>query len=82
MKKGALGLACRLRDAGVEVIYSGCLFSPEQIVVSAIQEDVDLVGLSVSEKMPAFRHMVAELLKEHGADDIPAIEAEFCRTFA
>ena len=72
--RGARVLARGFRDAGFEVIYTGCHQSPEQIVSAAIQEDVDLVGLSCLSG--AHRYLfprVVELLKEQGADDITVI---------
>jgi methylmalonyl-CoA mutase, C-terminal domain len=68
---GALAVARILRDAGMEVIYTGLHQSPEQIVETAIQEDADCVGLSVlsGAHMTLFRR-VLELLRERGADDI------------
>jgi methylmalonyl-CoA mutase, C-terminal domain len=60
-----------LRDAGVEVIYTGLHQTPEQIVETAIQEDADGIGLSVlsGAHMTLFRR-VLELLRERGAEDI------------
>ena len=60
-----------LRDAGCEVIYSGLHQTPEQIVETAIQEDVDGIGLSVlsGAHMTLFPRVV-ELLQERDADDI------------
>lgn len=60
-----------MRDAGCEVIYSGLHQTPEQIVETAIQEDVDGVGLSVlsGAHMTLFPRVV-ELLRERDADDI------------
>jgi len=69
--RGAKIVARALRDAGFEVIYSGLHQTPEQVVATAIQEDVDAVGLSVLSG--AHNHLfgrVLELLKEKGADDI------------
>jgi methylmalonyl-CoA mutase cobalamin-binding domain/chain len=66
--RGARILARCFRDAGFEVIYTGCHQTPEQIAVAAIQEDVDLVGLSCLSG--AHRYLfprVVELLKEQGA---------------
>lgn len=64
-------IARALRDAGMEVIYSGLHQSPEQIVETALQEDVDGVGLSVlsGAHMTLFPRVV-ELLRERGAEDI------------
>ena len=69
--RGAKVVARALRDAGCEVIYSGLHQTPEQIVETAIQEDVDGVGLSVlsGAHMTLFPRVV-ELLAERGADDI------------
>jgi methylmalonyl-CoA mutase, C-terminal domain len=66
-------VARALRDAGVEVIYTGLHQSPEQIVAAAIQEDVDAVGLSVlsGAHMTLFPRVIA-LLKEQDAGDIVA----------
>jgi methylmalonyl-CoA mutase, C-terminal domain len=72
--RGARVLARCFRDAGFEVIYTGCHQTPEQIVAGAIQEDVDLVGLSCLSG--AHRYLfprVVELLKERGAPDITVI---------
>jgi methylmalonyl-CoA mutase C-terminal domain/subunit len=72
--RGARVLARSFRDAGFEVIYTGCHQSPEQIAAAAIQEDVDLVGLSCLSG--AHRYLfprVVELLREQGADDIIVI---------
>ena len=69
--RGAKVIARALRDAGVEVIYSGLHQTPEQIVETAIQEDVGGVGLSVlsGAHMTLFPR-VAELLAERGANDV------------
>lgn len=69
--RGAKVVARALRDAGMEVIYTGLHQTPEQIVETAIQEDADAVGLSVlsGAHMTLFRRVV-ELLAERGADDI------------
>ena len=63
-----------IRDAGFEVIYTGCHQTPEQIAAAAIQEDVDIVGLSCLSG--AHRYLfpaVVTLLKDKGADDITVI---------
>ena len=69
--RGAKVVARALRDAGVEVIYTGLHQTPEQIVAAAIQEDVDAVGLSVlsGAHMTLFTRVI-ELLKEQDAKDI------------
>jgi methylmalonyl-CoA mutase C-terminal domain/subunit len=69
--RGAKVVARALRDAGMEVIYTGLHQTPEQIVETAIQEDADVVGLSVlsGAHMTLFRRVI-ELLKERGAEDI------------
>jgi isobutyryl-CoA mutase small subunit len=69
--RGAKVVARALRDAGMEVIYTGLHQTPEQIVETAIQEDADVVGLSVlsGAHMTLFRRVV-ELLHERGADDM------------
>jgi methylmalonyl-CoA mutase, C-terminal domain len=69
--RGAKVIARTLRDAGHEVIYSGLHQTPEQIVESAIQEDVDAVGLSsLSGAHMALFPKVVELLAERDASDI------------
>src|SRR3989304_3019361 len=69
--RGAKVIARALRDAGMEVIYTGIRQTPEQIANAAIQEAVDLVGLSsLSGAHLALFPKVVELLKEKGADDI------------
>jgi methylmalonyl-CoA mutase C-terminal domain/subunit len=69
--RGAKVIARALRDAGCEIVYSGLHQSPEQIVETAIQEDVAGVGLSVlsGAHMTLFPKVV-ELLRERGADDV------------
>ena len=69
--RGAKVVARALRDAGCEVIYSGLHQTPEQIVETAIQEDVDGIGLSVlsGAHMTLFPRVI-ELLREQGIDDI------------
>jgi methylmalonyl-CoA mutase C-terminal domain/subunit len=69
--RGAKIVARALRDAGFEVIYTGLHQTPEQVVATAIQEDVDAIGLSVLSGAHNFLFArVLELLKEKGADDI------------
>jgi len=69
--RGAKVVARALRDAGMEVIYTGLHQTPEQIVETALQEDADAVGLSVlsGAHMTLFRRVV-ELLRERDAMDI------------
>jgi methylmalonyl-CoA mutase C-terminal domain/subunit len=69
--RGAKVVARALRDAGVEVIYTGLHQSPEQIVETAIQEDADGIGLSVlsGAHLTLFRRVI-ELLAARDADDI------------
>ena len=69
--RGAKVVARALRDAGMEVVYTGLHQTPEQIVETAIQEDADAIGLSVlsGAHMTLFRRVV-ELLAERGAGDI------------
>ena len=69
--RGAKIVARALRDAGHEVIYTGLHQTPEQIVETAIQEDADLIGLSVlsGAHMTLFRKLI-ELLAERDASDI------------
>jgi len=69
--RGAKVVARALRDAGMEVIYTGLRQTPEQIVETAIQEDVDVIGLSILSG--AHTHLfpkVMELLKENNIEDI------------
>jgi len=69
--RGAKVVARALRDAGMEVIYTGLHQTPEQIVETAIQEDADAIGLSIlsGAHMTLFRR-VLELLTERDAGDI------------
>ena len=72
--RGARILARCFRDAGFEVIYTGCHQTPEQIAATAIQEDVDLVGLScLSGAHRVLFPRVAQLLREKNAADITVI---------
>jgi methylmalonyl-CoA mutase C-terminal domain/subunit len=69
--RGARIIARAYRDAGFEVVYTGLHQTPEEIVEAAIQEDVDMIGLS--SLAGAHRYLfprTVELLKERGADDI------------
>src|SRR5215470_17277171 len=69
--RGAKVVARALRDAGVEVIYTGLHQTPEQIVAAALQEDADAIGLSVlsGAHMTQFARVI-ELLRERDAADI------------
>lgn len=72
--RGARVLARCFRDAGFEVVYTGCHQTPEQIAAAAIQEDVDLVGLScLSGAHRVLFPKVVELLRGKNADDITVI---------
>jgi methylmalonyl-CoA mutase C-terminal domain/subunit len=69
--RGARIIARAYRDAGFEVVYTGLHQTPEEIVEAAIQEDVDMIGLS--SLAGAHRYLfprTVELLRERGADDI------------
>ncbi len=68
---GAKIVARALRDAGIEVIYTGLHQTPEQVVATAVQEDADAIGLSVLSGAHNYLFKrVIELLKEKGADDV------------
>ncbi|MCC7052272.1 MAG: cobalamin B12-binding domain-containing protein [Gemmatimonadaceae bacterium] len=69
--RGAKVVAAALRDAGMEVIYTGLHQTPEMIATAAVQEDVDVVGLSIlsGAHMTLFPRVLA-LLREQGRDDI------------
>ena len=69
--RGAKIIARALRDAGMEVIYTGLHQTPEQIAETAIQEDADAVGLSIlSGAHMTLVPRVVELLEEQGAGDV------------
>jgi methylmalonyl-CoA mutase C-terminal domain/subunit len=69
--RGAKIIARALRDAGMEVIYTGLHQTPEQIVATVIQEDADAVGLSIlSGAHMTLVPRVVELLREQDADDV------------
>ena len=69
--RGAKIIARALRDAGMEVIYTGLHQTPEQIAETVIQEDAHAVGLSIlSGAHMTLVPRVVNLLKEHGADDV------------
>lgn len=72
--RGAKVIARALRDSGMEVIYTGLRQTPEQIVEAAIQEDVQVIGLSILSGAHNFLFpRVMELLKEKNAEDILVI---------
>jgi methylmalonyl-CoA mutase, C-terminal domain len=69
--RGAKVIARALRDAGMEVIYTGLRQTPEMIVTAALQEDVDVIGLSIlSGAHNAIVPRVTELLKQNKMDDV------------
>ena len=69
--RGVKLIARALRDAGMEVIYTGLHQTPEQVVSTAIQEDVDAIGLSIlSGAHNTLLRRILELLKERDAEDI------------
>lgn len=69
--RGAKVVARALRDAGMEVIYTGLRQTPEQIVEAALQEDVDVIGLSIlSGAHKALFPKIMQLLKEKGLTDV------------
>ena len=69
--RGAKIIARALRDAGMEVIYTGLHQTPEQIVETAIQEDADAVGISIlSGAHMTLVPRVIDLLRERGSDDV------------
>jgi len=69
--RGAKIIARALRDAGVEVIYTGLHQTPEQIVETAIQEDADAVGISIlSGAHMTLIPRILDLLKSQGAEDV------------
>ncbi len=70
--RGAKVIARALRDAGMEVIYTGLRQTPEQIVAAAVQEDVDAIGVSIlsGAHMTLFPRIL-ELMREQGIGDIP-----------
>ena len=71
---GAKLISRVLRDAGMEVIYTGPRQTPEMIVQAAVQEDVDIIGLSIlSGSHKEFASRVIDLLKEKGMQDIPIL---------
>jgi methylmalonyl-CoA mutase C-terminal domain/subunit len=72
--RGIKVIASAMMDAGMEVIYTGLRQSPEQIVETAIQEDVDVIALSILSGAHDFLFpRIMELLKERGIDDVLVI---------
>ena len=72
--RGAKIIARALRDAGMEVIYTGLRQTPEMIAEAALQEDVDVVGLSIlSGAHMALVPRIMELMKENGSDNVRVI---------
>ncbi len=72
--RGAKIIARALRDAGMEVIYTGLHQTPEQIVETAIQEDADAVGISIlSGAHMTLVPRIVEGLREHDADDVVVV---------
>lgn len=72
--RGAKVIARALRDAGMEVIYTGLRQTPEQIVGAALQEDADVIGLSILSG--AHMHIcprIMELLRDKGLDDVQVV---------
>src|ERR1700680_853728 len=69
--RGAKIIASSLRDAGMEVIYTGLRQTPEMVVNAALQEDVDAIGISIlsSAHMTVFPKII-QLMKEKGMDDV------------
>ncbi len=69
--RGAKVIAAALRDAGMEVIYTGLRQTPEMIVEAAVQEDVDVIGISIlsGAHMTIFPKIL-NLMKEKGIDDV------------
>lgn len=70
--RGAKVIARALRDAGMEVIYTGLRQTPEMVVEAALQEDVDVIGLSIlSGAHMALTPRIMMLLKENDMEDVP-----------
>jgi methylmalonyl-CoA mutase C-terminal domain/subunit len=72
--RGAKVIARALRDAGMEVIYTGIRQTPEMIVETALQEDVDIIGLSIlsGAHMTLFPRIIS-LMHDRGLDDVPVV---------
>jgi methylmalonyl-CoA mutase C-terminal domain/subunit len=72
--RGAKVIARALRDAGMEVIYTGLRQTPEMIVEAALQEDVDVIGLSIlSGAHMALTPRIMDLMKANGLDDVKLV---------
>jgi|SRR4051794_10597885 len=72
--RGAKIIARALRDAGMEVIYTGLHQTPEQIVETAVQEDADAIGISIlSGAHMTLVPKILELLREQGLEDVPVL---------
>ena len=72
--RGAKVVARALRDGGMEVVYTGLHRTPEQVVAAAVQEDVDVIGISLlSGAHMTLVPRLIELLKEQGAGDIAVV---------
>ncbi len=72
--RGAKIVARALRDAGMEVIYTGLRQTPEQIATAAVQEDVDAIGISIlSGAHNTILPRICELLRAEGMSDVPLI---------
>jgi methylmalonyl-CoA mutase C-terminal domain/subunit len=72
--RGAKIIARALRDAGMEVIYTGLRQTPEMIASAALQEDVDFIGLSIlSGAHNAIVPRLMDLLRQHGMDDVQVV---------
>lgn len=72
--RGAKVIARALRDAGFEVIYTGLRQTVDQVVAAAIQEDVDIIGISHHEGSHIYvARKLLEKLREQGAEDIPVV---------
>ncbi len=72
--RGAKVIARALKDAGMEVVYTGIRQTPEQVVLSAIEEDVDVIGVSILSGAHVHHiKRLMELLEKEGANDIPVV---------
>lgn len=72
--RGAKVIAWALRDAGMEVIYTGIRQTPEAIVQVALQEDADVIGLSILSGAHLFQgELIMTLLREHGMGDVVVV---------